>query len=428
MTAPSPHRVTIVGGGFAGLSAARTLRKAPVRVTLIDRRNFHLFQPLLYQVATGGLSPANIASPLRAILKRQKNVNVVMEEVVEFDVAGREVVLRDGVRIPYDSLIVAVGARYNYFGHPEWEQFAPPLKTVEDATTIRGRILTAFEEAEREADPALRKAWLTFVIIGAGPTGVELAGALAEISRHTLAREFRHVNPADATILLVEAGPRVLAAYPQSLIDKAQRTLQRIGVTVRTATKVTNVEPHQVTVDAGQGVEVIPARTILWTAGVQATPLAGLLARAADAETDRIGRIVVQPDLTIAGHPEIFVLGDMAHCKGKDGNPLPGIAPVANQQGTYAGKLIHKRLLGRTVGPFKYFDKGTMATIGRAAAVVDLGWLRIGGYLAWLMWLFIHLMYLVRFENRVLVFLQWAYNYFTFNRSARLITHPNDDR
>ncbi|MCC7419531.1 MAG: NAD(P)/FAD-dependent oxidoreductase [Planctomycetaceae bacterium] len=428
MTAPSPHRVIIVGGGFAGLSAARALRKAPVRVTLIDRRNFHLFQPLLYQVATGGLSPANIASPLRAILKRQKNVNVVMEEVVEFDVAGREVVLRDGVRIPYDSLIVAAGARYNYFGHPEWEQFAPPLKTVEDATTIRGRILTAFEEAEREADPALRKAWLTFVIIGAGPTGVELAGALAEISRHTLAREFRHVNPADATILLVEAGPRVLAAYPQSLIDKAQRTLQRIGVTVRTATKVTNVEPHQVTVDAGQGVEVIPARTILWTAGVQATPLAGLLARAADAETDRIGRIIVQPDLTIAGHPEIFVLGDMAHCKGKDGNPLPGIAPVANQQGTYAGKLIHKRLLGRTVGPFKYFDKGTMATIGRAAAVVDLGWLRIGGYLAWLMWLFIHLMYLVRFENRLLVFLQWAYNYFTFNRSARLITHPNDDR
>lgn len=428
MTAPSSHRVVIVGGGFGGLSTARTLRKTPVHVTLIDRRNFHLFQPLLYQVATGGLSPANIASPLRAILKRQKNVNVVMEEVVEFDVAGREVVLRDGVRIGYDSLIVAAGARYNYFGHPEWEQFAPSLKTVEDATTIRGRILTAFEEAERETDPVLRKAWLTFVIIGAGPTGVELAGALAEISRHTLAREFRHVNPADATILLVEAGPRVLSSYPPSLIDKALRTLERIGVTVRTATKVTNVEPHQVTVDAGQGVEVIPARTILWTAGVQATPLAGLLAKAANVETDRIGRLMIQPDLTLAGHPEIFVLGDMAHCKGKDGNPLPGIAPVANQQGAYVGKLIRERLRGRTVPPFAYFDKGTMATIGRAAAVVDLGWLRIGGYLAWLMWLFIHLMYLVRFENRFLVFLQWAYNYFTFNRSARLITHPNDDR
>jgi NADH dehydrogenase len=399
-----------------------------VHVTLIDRRNFHLFQPLLYQVATGGLSPANIASPLRAILKRQKNVNVVMEEVVEFDVPGREVVLRDGVRLPYDSLIVAAGAKYNYFGHPEWEQFAPPLKTVEDATTIRGRILTAFEEAERETDPALRKAWLTFVIIGAGPTGVELAGALAEISRHTLAREFHHVNPADATILLVEAGPRVLSSYPQSLIDKAQRTLERIGVTVRTATKVTNVEPHQVTVDAGQGTEVIPARTILWTAGVQATPLAAMLAKAATVETDRIGRIMIRPDLTLAGHPEIFVLGDMAHCKGKEGNPLPGIAPVANQQGAYAGKLIRERLRGRTVEPFQYFDKGTMATIGRAAAVVDLGWLKIGGYLAWLMWLFIHLMYLVRFENRLLVFLQWAYNYFTFNRSARLITHPNDDR
>lgn len=424
-TVPS-HRVVIVGGGFAGLAAARSLRRAPVHVTLIDRRNFHLFQPLLYQVATGGLSPANIASPLRAILKRQPNVHVVMGEVVGFDAAGRTVQLADGEAIPYDSLIVAAGARYNYFGHPEWEARALPLKTIEDATSIRAKILSAFEAAEREPDHARRKAWLTFVIIGAGPTGVELAGALAEISRHTLAREFRKIDPADASILLIEAGPRVLAVYPESLTQKAHRTLDRIGVTVRTATKVINVEPHQVTVDAGQGPEIIVARTILWTAGVQAAPLAGLVAKAFAAETDRSGRVTIGPDLTVPAHPDVFVLGDMAHCKGKDGAPLPGIAPVANQQGAYAGKLIRERLRNRTLAPFAYHDKGSMATIGRAAAVVDMGWLKLGGYFAWLIWLFVHLMYLVRFENRTLVFFQWAWNYLTFNRSARLITHPDD--
>jgi NADH:ubiquinone reductase (H+-translocating) len=416
------HRVVIVGGGFGGLAAAQALKRAPVRVTLIDRRNFHLFQPLLYQVATGGLSPANIAAPLRAILKRQKNVDVVMGDVAGFDVAARQVLLADGSRFEYDSLIVAAGARYNYFAHPEWEAVAPPLKTVEDATNIRAKLLSAFEAAEREDDPAVRKALLTFVIIGGGPTGVELAGALAEISRHTLKEDFRRINPADAVILLLEGLPHVLGVYPPKLIEKATRSLERLGVTVRTGAMVTDVAPCHVSIKSGDAVETIPTRTILWTAGVQGAPLAKTLAEAAGVELDRGQRIVVGADLTVPGHPELFVVGDMAHCRGAEGKPLPGIAPVATQQGKYVARLIRERQRGKSLPPFAYKDRGMMATIGRSSAVVDLGWLRIGGHFAWLMWLFVHLMFLVRFENRLMVFLQWAWNYFTFNRTARLIT------
>lgn len=420
----TPHRVVVVGGGFGGLSAARALRRAPVKITLVDRRNFHLFQPLLYQVATGGLSPANIAAPLRSILKRQKNVEVVLGEVRAFHPASREIELTDGGRMGYDTLIVAAGARYNYFAHPEWEAIAPPLKTIEDATTIRAKILSAFEAAERETDPDRRRAWLTFVIIGGGPTGVELAGALAEISRHTLKHDFRHINPADATVLLIEGQPHALHVYPPPLVEKAARSLKRIGVTTRTNTTVTDVGEGFVRVKTGETVETIAAHTVLWTAGVQAAPLAKSLAAATGAPADRGGRIQVGNDLSLPGHPEIFSIGDMACCLGSDGRPLPGIAPVANQQGLYVAGLIRDRLRGRTRPPFVYRDRGSMATIGRASAVVDFGWLRIGGLFAWLIWLFVHLMFLVQFESRLLVFLQWAWNYFTFNRSARLITGP----
>ncbi len=422
-----PHRVVIVGGGFAGLNAARALRRAPVRVTLIDRRNFHLFQPLLYQVATGGLSPANIAAPLRAILSRQKNVEVMLSEVTGFDVAARETVLSDSRRVPYDTLIVAAGARYNYFGHPEWEAFAPPLKSIEDATAIRAKVLRAFEAAELEPDPARRRAWLTFVIVGGGPTGVELAGALAEVSRHTLKHDFRRINPADATILLVEGQSRVLGFYPPKLTDKAERSLRRLGVTLCNDTVVTDLTAESVRMKRGGVEETVAAKTILWTAGVQAVPLAAIVAHATGCPVDRGGRLMVGPDLTLPNHPEIFALGDISHLAGSDGKPLPGLAPVAIQEGRYAAEAIRARLKGKTPAPFRYRDKGSMATIGRASAVAEVGRLRVGGVVAWLLWLFIHLMYLVKFENRLLVLLQWAWNYLTFNRSARLITHQQRD-
>lgn len=420
MTNPH-HHVVIVGGGFGGLYAAQALKRVPVRVTLVDRRNFHLFQPLLYQVATGGLSPANIAAPLRAILKRQQNLQVLLAEVVDFDVANRRVVLRDGT-LTYDTLIVAAGAGHHYFGHPEWEKYAPSLKTVDDATAIRRRILLAFEEAERETDLERRRGWLTFVIVGGGPTGVELAGAIAELSRHTLRKEFRAINPAEARIILVEGVDRVLPSYPPRLSARAAAVLGRLGVTVQTQTFVADVGPEAVTVRSGNTEERIASRTALWAAGVEASPLAAQLARAAGTSTDRAGRIVVQPDCTVAGHPEIFVVGDMAHFADPGGHPLPGVAQVAIQQGRYAARRIAARLAGKTMPPFHYRDYGTMAVIGRAAAVADLGWLRFSGYPAWLAWLFIHLMSLVGHENRLLVFVQWALNYFTRNRSARLIT------
>jgi NADH dehydrogenase len=419
---PTPHQVVIVGGGFGGLYAAQALRSAPVRVTLLDRRNFHLFQPLLYQVAMGELSPANIAAPLRSVLSRQRNATVLMAEVVGFDLARRVVLLKDGGEQPYDSLIVAAGARHHYFGHPEWEKDAPGLKSIEDATAIRRRVLTAFEKAERTTDPAERDAWLTFVIVGGGPTGVELAGALAEVAHHTLRRDFRAIDPRRARILLVEGLDRILSTYPEKLSARAAAALTRMGVTVRTGTTVTDVRHDQVTLKHDGATEVLEARTILWGAGVDASPLARALAAASGAPLDRAGRAVVQHDLTLPGHPEVFVIGDMANYSHQTGKPLPGVAPVAMQQGRHAAETIRRRVAGKPPLPFRYKDRGSLATIGRSEAVADLGWVWLSGYVAWLAWLFIHIVYLIRFENRVLVLLQWAWNYVTLNRSARLIT------
>jgi NADH dehydrogenase len=424
----TPHRVVIVGGGFGGLYAAQALRKAPVQLTLLDRRNFHLFQPLLYQVATGALSPANIAAPLRAVLRKQRNATVLLGEVTDFDLAAREVQLKDG-RLGYDTLIVATGARHHYFGHPEWEQSAPGLKTVEDATTMRRRILTAFEEAERTPDPVKQQALLTFVVVGGGPTGVELAGAIAETAHFTLRGNFRRINPASARVYLLEAADRILLSYPPELAAKAVRALTRLGVTVRTGTMVTEVHPHQVHVRAGGADEVLPSHTVLWGAGVQASPLAEKLAKAAGAELDRAGRVLIGPDCTLPGHPEVFVIGDMACFLHQTGKPLPGVAPVAMQMGTFAARTIQQRLAGRPGSErFAYHDRGNMATIGRASAVADLGWLKLSGYPAWLVWLFIHLLYLIAFENRVMVMFQWAWNYVTRGRAARLITETREDK
>ncbi|HVT27864.1 MAG TPA: NAD(P)/FAD-dependent oxidoreductase [Lacipirellulaceae bacterium] len=415
------HRVVIVGGGFGGLNAARALRRAPVRVTLIDRRNFHLFQPLLYQVATGGLSPANIAAPLRWIVERQKNCDVLLGEVHGFDVANR-LVQFNGTPVPYDTLIVAAGARYSYFGHPEWETVAPGLKSIEDATEIRGRFLSAFELAERETDAQRRRVLLTFVVVGAGPTGVEMAGTMAEVARFTLKHEFRNIDPSDSQILLVEAGDRILPAYPPDLSAKAEQSLERLGVVVRTKTMVTNVAGDHVMLKFGGAEERLATRHIIWAAGVEASPLTKALAETTGAKLDRAGRIAVEPDLSLAGHPEIFVLGDMANYSHQDGKLLPGVAPVAIQQGRFVARLIAARLRGQTLPAFRYKDRGNMATIGRSAAVADLGNVHLSGFVAWLMWLVVHLANLISFGNRLLVLVQWAWNYTTFDRSARLIT------
>ena len=420
------HRVVIIGGGFAGLNAAKGLRRAAVEIQLVDRRNFHLFQPLLYQVATGGLSPANIAAPLRGVLGKQRNCQVLMGEVTGFDLKRRTVQLVDD-EIEYDSLIVAAGAGHSYFGHAEWEPLAPGLKTIEDATEIRRRILTAFEEAERSEDAEQRRCWLNFVIVGAGATGVELAGALAEIARHCLKKDFRHINPSDAHILLVEAGQRVLATYPPDLSAKAQASLEKLGVAVRTQTLVEKITNQGVTLKTQTGSEFLPTRTVLWAAGVQASPLAKALAIAVGTQTDRAGRIVVEPDMSLPGHPEVFVLGDMASCTGKDGQPLPGVAPVAISQGKFVAKLIDRRLRGRRLPVFRYRDVGNLATIGRSAAVAVIGRLHFSGFLAWTLWLFIHLMKIVGFRNRLLVLMQWSWSYFSYDRSARLITGQSLD-
>ena len=416
-----PHRVIILGGGFGGLYAAKALRRAPVEVTLIDRRNFHLFQPLLYQVATGGLSPGEIASPLRSVLRRSRNTEVLLGEVVDLDIAGRRVILRDG-EAGYDTLIVATGSSHYYFGNDQWEPLAPGLKTIEDATEIRRRILLAFEKAEREPDADARAAWLTFVVVGGGPTGVELAGALGEIANDTLRHDFRHINPASSRILLLEGGGRVLPAYPADLSAQAQQALIRLGVRPMTGAVVTAIDAAGVTVRVGDQTERIAARTVLWAAGVAASPLGRILAERGGAILDRAGRVIVEPDLTIAGHPEILVIGDLANSSHQTGTPLPGVAPVAMQEGRYAAELVRQRLAGKTVPAFHYHDKGSLATIGRAAAVADFGRIHIHGMLAWLTWLFVHLLYLVEFDNRLLVLIQWAYNYITRNRGARLIT------
>ena len=415
------HRVVIIGGGFGGLYAAQALKRAPVRITVVDRRNFHLFQPLLYQVATGGLSPGEIASPLRGVLNRQRNTAVLLAEVIDLDPAAYRVVFSDG-EIEYDTLIVAAGATHHYFGHAEWAPLAPGLKTIEDATEIRRRILWAFEAAEREVDPERRAAWLTFVIIGAGPTGVELAGALSEIATHTLARDFRTINPSDARIILIEGAARALPPYSPALSAKAAAALERIGVQLRTGALVTAITPESVTVRAGERSESIATRTVLWAAGVQASPLGNIIAAKTGAQLDRVGRVIVETDCSVPGHPEILVIGDLAHFRHQGGTPLPGVAPVAMQQGRYVAQVIRRRLAGRSVGPFHYRDKGSMAVIGRRAAVAKLAGVEFNGTLAWLAWLFIHLMYLVEFDNRVLVLIQWAWNYLTWNRGARLIT------
>jgi len=439
-TAPARHRVVIIGGGFGGLNACRKLKRANVSVTLIDRRNFHLFQPLLYQVATGGLSPANIATPIRGILKRQPNAEVLLGEVVGVDVENRRVLLTDG-EVGYDTLIVAAGTTTSYFGNDHWEAVAPGLKCLEEATEIRRRVLLAFETAERLTDELARKdapesvreeiaRWLTFVVVGGGPTGVELAGAIAELGRGTLRNDFRRIDTTQTRVYLVEGSDRVLSVYPPKLCEKAHKALERLGVTIRTSCLVTDIQPTQVTIahrkpDGTKTEEVIATHNTFWAAGVRASPLGKVIAQATGAQTDRMGRILVGPDCSIPGHPEIFVIGDLANFNTgtpEQPKPLPGLAPVAIQQGRYVAKVIQRRLERRTTPPFEYFDKGSMATIGRGQAVAQMGRLHLSGVIAWLAWLFVHLMYLVSFYNRLLVLFQWGWSYITRNRSARLIT------
>lgn len=416
------HQVVIIGGGFGGLYAAKALKRTPVQVTLLDRRNFHLFQPLLYQVATGGLSPGDIGSPLRAVLSQQKNVRVFIAEAIDLDPQERLVRLRDG-QLRYDFLIVATGVSHHYFGHEEWAQAAPGLKTVEDATEIRRRILLAFEAAEREPDPDKRRAWLTFVIVGGGPTGVELAGALAELARGTLKHDFRAIDPATARILLVEGVDRILPTYPAELSAKAETALVKLGATVQTKTIVTDIQEGVITVRRGDGPpEQIRAQTVLWAAGMQASRMGQILAQRAGAALDRAGRVLVEPDLSLKDHPNIFVIGDLANFSHQGDKPLPGVAQVAMQQGRYVAQLIQGRLKGQTLPPFHYQNRGNLAVIGRNAAVADLGFLKFAGFPAWLIWVFIHILYLIEFDNRVLVMFQWAWNYFTRKRGARLIT------
>jgi NADH dehydrogenase len=409
-------RIVIIGCGFGGLFAAQALGKAPVDVTVIDRTNHHLFQPLLYQVATAGLAAPAIAAPIRHVLAKQKNATVLMAEAVDIDVAARAVLLEDGTRIGYDHLIVAPGATHSYFGRDEWQRHAPGLKTLADAFEIRRRVLLAFERAEREDDARQRAAWLTFVVVGAGATGVEMAGTLAEIARHTLPEEFRRVDTKMARVILLEGGARVLPAYPPLLSDRALRQLQKIGVTVRLASRVTEVDESGVVVNG----ERIEARTVIWAAGVAASPLGGTLARQCGVELDRAGRVVVLPDLTLPGHPEIAVIGDLAAAR-SDGKPVPGVSPAAKQMGRHAAHNIRRRLRGKTPAPFVYRDYGLLATIGRNAAVAEIGGIKLWGYPAWLTWLFAHVYFLIGFRNRFVVLLDWAWAYWTFARSARVV-------
>ena len=421
------HRVVIVGGGFGGLYAARGLGRDPrLSVTLVDRRNYHLFQPLLYQVATGALAPSEIAQPLRSILRRNANTTVLLGEAVGIDPERREVLLSDGGPIPYDTLIVASGARFSYFGHDDWAAMAPGLKSIDDATDIRRRILIAFEAAEREHDPQRRAEWMTFIVVGGGPTGVELAGALGEIAHDTLRRDFRSIRPGDARIVLVEALDRILPTYPPDRSSSATRQLEKLGVVVRTKTRVVHVDERHVRVEADGGEQEIPTRTVLWAAGVQASSFSQAVGRATGAEMDKAGRITVGPDLTIAGHPEILVLGDAALQPWKPGRPVPGVAQGGIQAGNYAAATIRRRLSGEPTPPFRYRDKGDVAVIGRLAGVTNIGWLgpfgRQGGFTAWLLWLGIHIFYLIGFANRIVVVVRWAWSFLTHGRGSRLIT------
>ncbi len=425
------HRVVIVGGGFGGLYAARQLGVDPeIALTVVDRRNFHLFQPMLYQVATGALSPGEIAQPLRSILRKQRNTTVILGEAVGVDPEAREILLSDGGPIAYDTLIVATGAHHSYFGNDAWAKVAPGLKTLEDATEIRRRILIAFEAAEREADPDRRRAWMTFVLVGGGPTGVELAGSLGEIARDTLRRDFRAIDPAEARIILVEAMDRVLPSYPPGRSASAKRQLEALGVEVRLGTRVTDIDEDGVAISIGEGTaaqtERLPARTVLWGAGVAASSFVRRVAAATGAGTDRNGRILVEPDLTVPGHPEIFVVGDAAVEPWKPDRPTPGVAQGAMQGGTHAAKTIRRRILGRPTEPFRYRNKGDVAVIGRLSGVTDIPWLgplgRQGGFTAWLLWLGIHIFYLIGFANRIVVVTRWGMSFLTHGRGTRLIT------
>jgi NADH:ubiquinone reductase (H+-translocating) len=417
------HRVVILGGGFGGLAAAQKLRRASVEVTLIDRRNFHLFQPLLYQVATGSLSPGEIAAPLRGVLSRQKNARVLLGEAADVDPVAKRVILHDGASFEYDSLIVATGTQTSYYGNDSWREWAPSLKSIEEATAIRHKILYAFERAERAATPEEVRAWLTFVIVGAGATGIELAGALGEIANETLRHDFRKIDPQQARIILMEGAPRVLGPFPEDLSAKAEKLVTRLGVEVIKGVMVTNIDATGVTFKRGDSSERLAAKTVLWAGGVTATPFARKVAERTKSETDRNGRIKVNPDLTVPNFPDIFIIGDLAHAVDEKGAPLPGVAQVAMQGGAYAAKVIRARLEGKQAPPpFHYFNKGEMAVIGRAAAVANIFGVHVSGLLAWLMWLFIHLIYIVEFQSRIMVFVQWGLEYLTFSRGARLIT------
>ncbi len=419
-TASKTPRVVIIGGGFAGMNVAKSLANSPVAVTLIDRRNHHLFAPLLYQVATAQLSPANIAQPIRAMTKGQKNLKVVYAEVDTIDAEGPTVGLANGTSVPYDYLVVAVGATHSYFGHDEWEPVAPGLKTLEDAERIRRRILLAFERANAETDPEKQKALLTFIVIGGGPTGVELAGAIGEIAHHTLAREFDNIDPRQAKILLLEGLPRILPMFAEKLSARATEALKKFGVETRTNSLVTMIDEDGVDI----GDERIASTTVFWAAGVQVSALTRKLSGVA--ELDRAGRVPVERELHIAGHPEIFVIGDAASAKTAEGKPLPGIAPVAMQEGKWAAGNIARRVAGEAYLPFNYSDKGSMATIGRNQAIADIKGKQFGGFLAWFMWATVHGAYLPGIRNRLLVFSQWILNYFTYSRQARLITGESD--
>jgi NADH dehydrogenase len=420
-----PH-IIVVGGGFGGLNVVKALQDAPVQITLVDRHNYHLFRPLLYQVAMAGLSPADIASPLRVIFKRNKNVRTILADVTDIDTEQRQVILATGEQLAYDKLVVATGAVYDYFGNDAWGKYAPSLETVESALEIRRRVLAAYEAAELDPDPIQRQAWMTFVIIGGGPTGVELAGAIGEMANRTLHENFRNIDPANTKILLVEALDRLLVSFPTDLSDKARQALEKLGVTVRTNTKVTEIADTHITVQTGDRIEQIPCHTIMWAAGVKANALGQVLHQRAGVDIDRKGRIKVLPNLTLPNHPEIFAIGDITYFE-QDGKPLAGLAPVAIQQGQHAAKQILRQLNGQPIQPFRYWDKGIMATIGRAAAVADIKHIHLSGYIAWLAWLFIHIIQLIGFRNRLSVLSQWVWNYFTYSRSVRLIVGRNAD-
>ncbi len=406
--------VVVVGSGFGGMAAAHGLKRAPVRVTIVDRANHHLFQPLLYQVATAALSPADIAAPIRRVFRHQPNVRVMLADATAVDVEQKKVILTDGV-VNYDILILATGVTHGYFGHDAWAEFAPGLKTLKDALLIRQRVLMAFEVAEREPDADRRRAWLTFVIVGGGPTGVELAGTLAEVSRQTLARDFRHINTASARVILVEAAPRVLGAYTEELSESARVQLEKLGVAVWTGMQVTGIDEDGVSM----GPDRIHAQTVLWAAGVAGSPLATTLG----VPLDRAGRVLVRSDLTIPGHDDVYVIGDLAHVE-SDGELVPGVAPAAMQAGRHTALNVVRSLHGQPLSPFRYRDKGMLATIGRGSAVARIGSLKASGHFAWLLWLFIHIFFLIGFRNRLIVMVQWAWSYISFDRGARLITEP----